>query len=202
LFVCSGNTCRSPMAMGLLAHHLAARGMDARVHSAGTLGWGGPATAHAVEVLAEREIDLTDHESRRLSGDVVATADLLLGMTRDHVGGVVAHEPTAGDRAFVMGELPRLGRRVGPRRPGQSLRDWCAEVSALRPANRPPGLGADEIDDPVGMGIDVYRATADRLDALCAEIAALVAPDGVAPEVVDIDPVDSAADADRSTATG
>ncbi|NCY17327.1 MAG: low molecular weight protein arginine phosphatase, partial [Actinobacteria bacterium] len=35
LVVCSGNTCRSPMAMALLAHHLEARGMDARVHSAG-----------------------------------------------------------------------------------------------------------------------------------------------------------------------
>ena len=46
------------MAMALLAHHLEIRGMDARVHSAGTLGWGGPATGHAVETLAARGIDL------------------------------------------------------------------------------------------------------------------------------------------------
>jgi len=186
------------MAMGLLAHHLQRRGMDARVHSAGTLGWGGPATDHAVEALAERDIDLTDHESRRLSGDVVGTADLLLGMTRDHVGGVVAHEPAALDRAFVIGELTRLGRQVGPRRPDEPLRDWCARVAARRPANRPPGLAADEVEDPVGMGMDVYRATADRLDRLCAEVAQLVAPEGAAPEVVDIDPVDEA----RSTPSG
>jgi protein-tyrosine phosphatase len=181
------------MAMGLLAHHLAARGMDARVHSAGTLGWGGPATAHAVEVLAARGIDLSDHESRRLSGDIVGEADLVLGMTRDHIGGVVLHDPNAGERAFVMGEVVRLGRRVGPRPADQTLRDWSAAVAALRPANRPPGIGSDEIDDPVGMGFDVYQATADRLDRLCQELAALVLPDGGHGEVVDIDPLDEQA---------
>jgi len=174
------------MAMGLLAHHLARRGMEARVHSAGTLGWGGPATNHAVEVLASRGIDLSEHESRRLKGEHVGDADIVLGMTRDHVGGVVLHDRTAADRAFVMGEVVRLGRKVGPRRPDQSI----AEVAALRPPNRPPGIGSDEIDDPVGLGLDVYRATAERLDTLCAALAELVLPDGAHGEVVDIDPLD------------
>ncbi len=178
------------MAMGLLAHHLAERGMDARVHSAGTLGWGGPATNHAVEVLAGRGIDLSEHLSRRLSGDIVDDADLVIGMTADHVGGVIAHDPTAVDRTFVMGEIVRLGRRVGARRPGQTLREWAAEVAALRPPGRPPGIGADSIPDPVGEGLEVYQATADRLDALCAELAALILPDGGAGEVVDIDGVE------------
>ncbi len=178
------------MAMGLLAHHLARRGMDARVHSAGTLGWGGPATDHAVEVLADRGIDLSEHLSRRLSGDIVGEADLVLGMTRDHVGGVVAHDPSAADRAFVIGELVRLGRQVGPRRAGQPVRDWCAQVAGRRPPRRPPGLGSDEIDDPVGLGLATYRATAERLDGLCAEIAALLVPEGSVGEVVDIDPLD------------
>jgi len=181
------------MAMGLLAHHLALRGMDARVHSAGTIGWGGPATDHAVEVLAGRGIDLSEHLSRRLSGGIVGDADLMLGMTRDHVGGVVIHDPSATDRAFVMGEIVRLGRRVGPRRPDQSLRGWCTEVAALRPPNRPPGIAADEVDDPVGLGLEVYQATADRLDRLCAELAALLLPDGAQGEVVDIDPLDDGA---------
>lgn len=178
------------MAMGLIAHHLALRGMDARVHSAGTLGWGGPATNHAVEVLAARGIDLSEHESRRLKGEHVGDADLVLGMTRDHVGGVVLHDRSAADRAFVMGEVVRLGRKVGPRRPDQTISEWVAEVAALRPPNRPPGIGSDEIDDPVGMGLDVYRATAERLDKLCAELAELVLPDGAHGEVVDIDPLD------------
>ena len=75
------------MAMGLLAHHLTLRGMEARVHSAGTLGWGGPATNHAVETLAGRGLDLSGHESRRIKGEDVAEADLIIGVTRDHVHG-------------------------------------------------------------------------------------------------------------------
>jgi hypothetical protein len=63
-------------------------------------------------------------------------------------------------------------------------------VAARRPPNRPPGIGSDEVDDPVGLGLDVYRATADRLDRLCAELAELILPDGAHGEIVDIDPID------------
>ena len=177
------------MAMGLLAHHLERRGMDARVHSAGTIGWGGPATDHAVEILAERGIDLSEHESRRLTPAIVADADLVLGMTRDHVTGSLNHDPAARDRSFVMGEVVRLGRKVGPRRPGQSVRAWCAEVASLRQPNRPPGIGGDEIADPVGEGMAVYQTTAAQLDRLCEELAALLIPDGSDAETIDIDPI-------------
>lgn len=177
------------MAMALLAHHLAERGMEARVHSAGTLGWGGPATGHAVETLAARGIDLTDHESRRMSVADVAHADLVLGMTRDHVNGTLNRDPEARDRTFVIGELVRMGRTHGARRHGQSVREWCAEIAATRPVGRPSARSVDEIADPVGEGLDVYAATADRLDSMCAEIAALLLPRGAHGEVVDIDPV-------------
>ncbi len=163
--------------------------MDARVHSAGTIGWGGPATDHAVEILAERGIDLSDHESRRLTPAIVTNADLVLGMTRDHVTGSLNHDRAARDRTFVMGEIVRLGRKVGPRRSDQSVRDWCAEVAALRLANRPPGIGSDEIADPVGEGMTIYRRTAEQLDRLCAELAALLIPEGAPTETIDIDPV-------------
>lgn len=178
------------MAMALLAHHLAERGMESRVHSAGTIGWGGPATGHAIETLAARGIDLSAHESRRMARADVLDADLVLGMTRDHVHGSLNHDPDARDRTFVIGELVRLGRAHGPRRHGQSVREWCAELSASRPTNRPSARGSDEIPDPVGEGLDVYAATADRLDALCAEIAALLLPRGAHGEIVDIDPID------------
>jgi protein-tyrosine phosphatase len=177
------------MAMGLLAHHLAERGMDARVHSAGTIGWGGPATNHAVETLAARGLDLSAHESRRLKGDDVAEADLIIGMTRDHVHGVIIHDQSAIERTFVMGEIVRLGNRVGPRKPGQSVREWGATVAALRPKGRPAGIAADDIADPVGEGLEVYAATADKLNALCATTAALLLPDGGHGEIVDIDPL-------------
>ena len=164
------------MAMGLLAHHLAQRGMDARVHSAGTLGWGGPATNHAVETLAARGLDLSEHESRRIKGEDIAEADLI----NDH---------SAIERTFVMGEIVRLGNKVGPRKPDQSVRDWCATIAALRPQGRPAGISTDDIADPVGEGLEVYAKTADRLDALCAATAKLLLPDGAHGEIVDIDPL-------------
>lgn len=164
------------MAMALLAHHLAHRGGEAYVHSVGTIGWGGPATAHAVEVLSRRGVDLSEHESRRIATSHVLEADLVLGMTRDHVNGVMIHDPAAVDRSFVIGELVRLGDRIGPRRSGQSVREWAAEVAALRPPKRPPGQASDEIPDPVGEGEAVYEATAERLDGLCARISELLLP--------------------------
>lgn len=164
------------MAMALLAHHLAARGVDARVHSAGTLGWGGPATANSVAVLAERGVDLSPHQSRRIDAGLVVGADLVLGMTRDHVSGSVIHDPTAVDRTFVIGELVRLGADVGPRRADQTVRTWTDAVAARRPPGRAPGRLGDEVPDPVGEPLDVYRATAARLDALTLALADLLVP--------------------------
>lgn len=176
LMVCSGNTCRSPMAMVLLGHHLAELGVEARVHSAGTLGWGGPATENSVAVMAERGLDLSGHESRRLDAGLVIGADLVLGMTRDHVTGVLIHDPTAVDRTFVIGEVVRLGMQAGIRRADQSPRRWTDAVAAKRPEGRRSGRVGDEIADPVGEPLDVYRRTADRLDELTRALAVLLAP--------------------------
>jgi protein-tyrosine phosphatase len=178
LMVCSGNTCRSPMAMLLLADHLSRRGVVARVHSAGTLGWGGPATANSVAVMAERGLDLTHHESQRLNAGLVVGADLVLGMTRNHVTGVLTHDPTAATRAFVIGEAVRLGTRVGPARAGQPVRAWTDAVADLRPNGRTSARLPDEVEDPVGEPLDVYRRTAEQLDGFTAALAELLAPAG------------------------
>ena len=166
------------MAAALLVSHLAARGAtSARVHSAGTLAWGGVATGHARAVLDEHHgLDLSEHRSRQLSGELVDDADLVLAMTRNHLGAVVARDPAALRRTFLLGEVVRLGRAVGPRRPTQAVADWVAAVAAVRPAEGPPGHAADEVGDPVNDGIEVYRATAARLDRLTRALAELLAP--------------------------
>ena len=71
LVVCTGNTCRSPMAEALLRDELAKLGIDARVHSAGTLAWKGGASDGAQAAMAERAIDLSAHRSRRLEPEMV-----------------------------------------------------------------------------------------------------------------------------------
>jgi protein-tyrosine-phosphatase len=165
------------MGEALLREHLGRRGLDANVHSAGTMHWGGPATDHTVEVLHELGIDARAHRSRALSKRLVKHADLVLAMTRNHMWAVTNHDPAAEDRTFMVGEIVRLGRRVGPRRDGEPVRDWVARVATARPPGTVMGLATDEIADPVNEPVEVYRATAARLDAQLAALAELLAPD-------------------------
>src|SRR5204863_5456150 len=85
LMVCTGNACRSPMAAAILQQRLAERGVDARVKSAGTMPWSSGATGPAVEVMREHGLDISGHENRQMTRELVEEADLVLGMTRDHV---------------------------------------------------------------------------------------------------------------------
>ena len=156
------------MAEALLRHHLG--DAEPAVASVGTIGWNGyPATPHAVEVLAERGIDLGAHISRKINRDDVERSDLIVAMTRKHGWAVAAHDPEASTRTFLLGELIRLAREQ--RRNGESLRDWAEAIARTRKPDQPMGHARDEIHDPVGESIEVYRATAAVLDRLLAELA-------------------------------
>jgi protein-tyrosine-phosphatase len=87
LFVCSGNTCRSPLAEALARKIAARRGIDdMNVSSAGTNALDNiPATDEALLVGMERELDLTGHRSRQLTPAIVSEADLIFVMTPGHV---------------------------------------------------------------------------------------------------------------------
>lgn len=161
----------------LLRAHLEARGVPARVRSAGTLAWGGAATDHASAVMRERGLALDDHRSRPLRREDVEGADLVLGMTREHVWAAARLAEDAIERAFLVGELARLGRTVGARRvdEGESVRAWAARVAAARRDGQ-VGRAGDDVADPLGEPIEVYRATAARLDRELAVIAELLAP--------------------------
>ncbi|MGF6992992.1 low molecular weight protein-tyrosine-phosphatase [Paraburkholderia sp. GAS32] len=104
LIVCEGNICRSPMARGLLAKELP----RARITSAG-LGAlvGRQADPLAIELMAEREIDISGHVASALSLQDVRAAQLVLTMTLEQRRRIEANY------SFVKGKVYRLGEHEG-----------------------------------------------------------------------------------------
>ena len=112
LFVCTGNTCRSPMAEGMFRQAMAerlgcrARELEDRGVVAASAGlaamMGGRASAEAVVVLKRMGIDLSTHESQPLTEPLVRSADLILAMTRGHRQAIISEWPDAADRVRLV----------------------------------------------------------------------------------------------------
>src|SRR5262249_36000746 len=108
LFVCTGNTCRSPMAEGLFRKLLAERlqcpedelvDRGYMVASAGVAaGPGSPSSPEAVEILAKRGVDLRGHESQPVTPQLLSQADQIFTMTRSHREMLVRDFPETEER--------------------------------------------------------------------------------------------------------
>ena len=85
LFVCTGNTCRSPMAEGIFNHLSKENKWDTVAESAGVAAFSGDeATKNAVLALEEMGIDISSHRSRKTNIHMFDDADLVVPMTNDH----------------------------------------------------------------------------------------------------------------------
>ena len=112
LFVCTGNTCRSPMAESLCRHKLAQR-LDCAdddlldhgfsVVSAGLAAQrGSPASPEAVDLLDEAGIDLRSHESQMLTRALLEQADRVITMTRSHRESIISGMPEFAHKVRVL----------------------------------------------------------------------------------------------------
>ncbi|UCC48314.1 MAG: low molecular weight protein arginine phosphatase [Gemmatimonadota bacterium] len=150
LFVCTGNTCRSPLAEAVARRALERRGWNhVRVDSAGTsAAWDAPASAGSLQAAAEMGLDLSDHRSQPLTRELVEQADIILAMTPSHLQAVEA-----------MG--------------------GGAQVSLLGEFISGPGAG-EPIEDPFGGPAEEYAHVRDRIvravDGLLDRLAAILSP--------------------------
>ena len=99
--VCTGNTCRSPMAEAMLREKL---GDIAEVCSRGIIATGAGPSEESTEVMREMGYDISDHISKRLSLEDIQSADLILTMTLNHKRIIAASVPSAKDKVFTLCE--------------------------------------------------------------------------------------------------
>ncbi len=104
LFVCTGNTCRSPMAEGIFNAEAKRRGLDAAAFSRGLMADGSAATEYAIEAAKEYGADLTAHRSAQLTREDLDRADLVCCLSRSHLAAILAAAPDCAEKLRMMTE--------------------------------------------------------------------------------------------------
>ncbi len=104
LFVCTGNSCRSPMAEAYFRELCRREGKSGvEVSSAGIYAFdGGNASMPALAVMKEEMIDMTNFRSRRFTAALAEAADLLVGMTSSHTEAMRRLAPGAEDKIITL----------------------------------------------------------------------------------------------------
>lgn len=178
LFLCTGNVCRSPSAELLLDRQFSQSGHhDHVVQSAGTLGVPfGPPERLVTEAQAFG-IDLSGHISRKMTTEMIDSADLIVGMAREHVREVVLASAPSFGKTFTLREIVRRGQELGPRAAGTPMSDWLARLhDGRRHADLIGDSRVDDIVDPMGGSGDDYRRMLKDVSALIESLGQLAWP--------------------------
>lgn len=105
LFVCTGNTCRSPMAEGILNHIANEKNLPIEVSSAGISVFDGDsAAANAVKAMGNINIDISKHISQEINKQLIEKMDLILTMSNSHKDFILLNYPEAKDKIFTLME--------------------------------------------------------------------------------------------------
>jgi protein-tyrosine-phosphatase len=145
LFVCTGNTCRSAMAEGILKKMLEGRTKgdnQFNIVSAGIYALPGMnSTYEAILAASELGVDISQHKAHQLREDLVKKADLILVMSHTHKDYILKKFPFAQNKVFLLKKYAR----------GSDFKNIQIKDEDC------------EIVDPLGKPIDFYRAVATEL---------------------------------------
>jgi protein-tyrosine phosphatase len=171
LFVCTAGRCRSPMAAALLEQHLRDLGSRVTVASGGLKFTGERMPPRGVSMMARYGTDLSGHIGIPVTERSVSEADIILGMTREHVREIVAISPDAWAKTFTLKEFVRRAERAGARHRHQRVSDWLVNVGAGREPQHVLGSDSgDDIIDPFGRRRSVWKHVIADMDDLVSRI--------------------------------
>ncbi len=132
LVVCTGNTCRSPMAEALTRAYFSGKNTKPEVGSAGLYALEGqPASRYALEAVKKFGTDLTGHRAKKVTSEMIERAQLVLSMTVGQKNNLIQMFPGVQDKVYTLKEFAYIGVKN-------------IEVQLL------------DIPDPFGMSPDAY----------------------------------------------
>ncbi|WP_083285741.1 hypothetical protein [Microbacterium sp. BH-3-3-3] len=184
LSVCTGNVCRSPVAEFALAALLADEG-GVSVESAGTGALTGESVPEPGQRIAmEYDVDASHHTARQVSAPLIRSADLILGMAREHRRYAAETLPAAMRRSFTLRELARIAeaahsdlpayvRGSGATTADDGMRAAVAFAASLRGTIAPPSDASEfDVIDPYRRSDETYRTSFGQLVPAARSVAA------------------------------